>query len=203
MWVPPSCPTRQGSDTALGMAAQISSSARTPSERAPASHTRQRIATRTTARPPLHRSTQACVPTERPDLELAVQLAALVHAHDARTAVIVGAGNTIHAAVGPSVEVTALALFAGAMVHGLPLGTARGFDAGRVHVEVLLLGGVRCVLAMRGDFLVVEPRAVGAFVRDAFAAGREVEVEDVIVDGADEDDDLDFGFGDALRDVVG
>ena len=161
------------------MSAQTSSSPRSPSERAPASHARQRASARTSSRPPLHRSTQSCVPSERPDLELAVQLAALVHAHDARTAVLVGADQTIHAAVGPGGEVTRLALFAGAMVHGLPLGSARGFDAGRVHVEVLLLGGARCVLAMRGDFLVVEPRAVGAFVRDAFAAGRVVRGNEV------------------------
>ena len=181
------------------MVAQTASSVRSPSERAPSSYTR--ITSRPISRPPLHRSTQSCVPIERPDLELAVQLAALVHAHDAHTAAIVGAGEAIHAAVGAGEDVCALALFAGAMAHGLPLGSARGFDAGRVHVEVLLLGGARCVLAMRGDFLVVEPRAVGAFVRDAFGAGREVDVEEVLVDDADANSDL--GFGDTFCEMVG
>jgi len=164
--------------------------------------------TSSSSRPPLVRSAQSVVPRERPDLELAMQLAALVHAHDAEVAVVVDPFGRVLASVGAERDARALAYFAGAMAHGRPIGASRSFESGRVHVEVVLLAGARHVVAVKGDFLVREPRALAAFVRDAF--GRDgVEPEEAIVDGqADEDDDadgfdLDFdaGFAAPLRSV--
>jgi hypothetical protein len=101
--------------------------------------------------------------------------------------------------------VRALAYFAGAMAHGRGVGTARTFESGRVHVEVVLLSGLRHVVAVKGDFYVHDPRAIAAFVRDAFAS-EVVAAEEAIVDGQDDaDDGLDFDldFQADLRSVVG
>ena len=151
------------------------------------------------------RTVQSVVPRERVDMELAMQLAALVRAHDGDLAVVVDDVGSIVAAVGPERQARALAYFAGAMAHGRGVGSARIFESGRVHVEVVLLAGVRHVVAVKGDFFVHDPRAIAAFVRDAWTT-EVVEAEEAIVDGQDDaEDDLDFdlGFQDDLRSVVG
>jgi hypothetical protein len=158
------------------------------------------------SRPPMVRPIQSVVPRERVDMELAMQLAALVRAHDADVAVVVDDEGSIVASVGPERPSRALAYFAGAMAHGRGVGSARSFESGRVHVEVVLLAGVRHVVAVKGDFFVHDPRAVAAFVRDAWST-EVVEAEEAIVDGQDDDADDDFDFdldfqGD-LRSVVG
>jgi hypothetical protein len=153
------------------------------------------------------RAAQSIVPRERADMALAMQLAALVRAHDADVAVVVDDAGSIVASVGAERQVRALAYFAGAMAHGRGVGSARSFESGRVHVEVVLLAGARHVVAAKGDFFVHDPRAVAAFVRDAFdAESTEAGAEEAIVDGQDDrDDDLDFDldFQGDLRSVVG
>jgi hypothetical protein len=156
------------------------------------------------SRPPIVRAAQSVVPRERVDMELAMQLAALVRAHDADVAVVVDDVGSIVASVGAERQVRALAYFAGAMAHNRAVGTARTFESGRVHVEVTLLSGARHVVAVKGDFFVHDARAIATFVRDAFDRDG-VEAEEAIVDGQDDaDDDLDFDldFQSDLRSVV-
>ena len=153
-----------------------------------------------TSRPPIVRAAQSAVPRQRADMELTLQLAALVRAHDADVAVVVDDDGSIVASIGPERQTRALAYFAGAMAHGRGVGSARSFESGRVHVEVVLLAGARHVVAVKGDFFVHDPRAIASFVRDAFASDV-VAAEEAIVDGQDDDgfDDFDLDFqGDCM-----
>lgn len=122
-------------------------------------------------------------------MDLALHLAALHEAHALDEIVVADTDGTPLSSAGDPDAARALAAFAAAVLKNAPLGHARTFHCGKVHVELVSLCGRTCALAAKASFLVLEPESIAASLTAAFATPSPPEVE--VIDGGD----MDFEFG--------
>lgn len=125
-------------------------------------------------------------------MELALQLAILREAHVLDEIVIADLDGSLLTSAGDPEASRALAAFAAAMVKGAEIGYARTFHCGKIHVELLSLGGQPCALAAKASFLVMQPEALSLALTIAFAC--EPEETPVPASHVESDDDFDFAW---------
>lgn len=139
-------------------------------------------------------------------MDVAFALAVALEAHALEAIVVVDRERNVVASAGRAAPAPGLLGRARATCDE-PLGAFRSFDSGRGHVEVVVLGGVACVVALRRETALDDPCAItqtlqASLHRDETDAPRESGDEE-----DDDDFDFDLGWGDsptdALRDVVG
>jgi hypothetical protein len=177
-------------------ASQVSSTFGSASEPPPSS--------RRTSRPPLARP--APKSREITSLELALHLATILQDHALEAIAIVDAEGRPIAAAGRTEGARTLALLAAAFIDDeAPLGEARSFEGGRIHVEVVEIAGETSTIALRGDSVIED--TVGPL--DALRALLAVEDpnersgvrESMIAPRGGNDDDGDFELEFDLLDV--
>jgi hypothetical protein len=119
-------------------------------------------------------------------MDLAIQLAILREAHSLDEIVVADLDGTLLTSAGDAEASRALGAFAAAMLKGAPVGTARSFHCGKIHVELVSLAGHPCALAAKASFLVMQPEAISLALTISFAREPEVEAPPSHVDGDDE-----------------
>jgi len=126
-------------------------------------------------------------------MDLALQLAILREAHALDEIVVADLDGVPLTSAGDPEASRALAAFAAAMLKDASVGYARTFHCGKIHVELVSLGGHPCALAAKASFLVMQPEALSLALTVSFAREPELEAPVSHVD-SEAADDFDFGW---------
>jgi len=138
------------------------------------------------SRPPIAKASQA--PCEIAAMDVAFALAIALEAYALDAIVVLDGERNVIASAGRTASARTLAGFAAGMSEGEPLGAARSFDEGRVHLEVIALAGSPCVVAVRGQVSLDDPAAITDALRASFALETSSSANDHERDAAGGDD---------------
>jgi hypothetical protein len=126
-------------------------------------------------------------------MDVAFALAIALEAHALESIVVLDRARQVVASAGRRYPARALEGFASILKDGAPIGSSRSFDHGRVYVEAVVLCGVPCVVAVRGQVAMDDPGVVTRALQATFPS--EDDAPAVAEIARHDDDDFEFDLG--------